>query len=117
MKRFCSGPILSFGFPNEFGKVLTDSRSLNFDELPDHTSARRSFASLAERMGYTPDSGPLDWTPCYPQISTFILDESEVSIPDEDEGKGKGEDSGNYLGENSYYGMDLDSWGAPRGAR
>ncbi len=108
MKRFCSGPILSFGFPNEFGKLLTDSRSLNFDQLPDHASVRRSFASLAERMGYTPDSRPLDWTPCYPQISTFILDEPEVSIPDED--KGKGEDRGNYLGEDSYYGMDLDSW-------
>ena len=52
-------------------------------------------------MGYTPDSTPLDWTPCYPQISTFILNDPEVSIPDEcegegreaeAEGKGKGED-------------------------
>ncbi len=58
-------------------------------------------------MGYTSDSGPLDWTPCYPQ-TPIILDESEVSIPDEAECKG--EDSDNHFGEDSYYGMDLDSW-------
>jgi hypothetical protein len=35
----------------------------------------------------------------------------EVSIPegeDKDKGKGKGDET--RLGENSYYGMDLDSW-------
>jgi hypothetical protein len=107
MKRFYSGPILCFGFPNEFGELLTDSRSLNFDQLPDHALIRRSFASLDERMGYAPDSGPLDWTPCYPKFSTIPF-EPEVSISDESEGKR--EDTYNHLGEDSYYGMDLDSW-------
>jgi len=67
-----------------------------------YRAIKRSFASLAERMGYSSDSGPLDWSPRYPIL---ILDEPEISIPDE--GKGKGDD---HLGEDSYYGMDLDSW-------
>jgi len=112
MKCSCSGPILSYSFPNEFGELLTDSRSLNFDQLPDYASVRRSLARLAERMGHISDSGPLDWTPFHPQIPTFILDVPEVSIPDEREGEGigKGEDNVIHLGEDSYYGMDLDSW-------
>jgi hypothetical protein len=105
MKLGCSGPILSTGFPNEFGEVLTYSRSLKFDQLPDHGAVRRSFASLAERIGHSPDSGPLDWTPCYPQTTNLILDEPEVSIPEEDD-----DNSHDDLGEDSYYGMDIDIW-------
>jgi len=52
MKFGCSGPTLSIAFPNEFGKVLNDYRSLNFDQLPNYGAIRRLFASLAERMGY-----------------------------------------------------------------
>jgi len=105
MKFGCSGPMLSIAFPNEFGKVLNDCRSVNFDRLPNCGTIRHLFASLAERMGYSPDGGPFDWTPCYPQTSILILDEPEISISDE--GKDNGDD---HSGEDSYYGMDLDSW-------
>jgi hypothetical protein len=97
---------LSTGFPNEFGEVLTYSRSLKFDQLPDYETVRRSFASMAERLGYYPDSGPLDWTPCYPKLTTNLLDEPEVLIPDEDED----DDCEDDLGEDSYCGMDIDIW-------
>ncbi|RDB25721.1 Casein kinase I hhp1 [Hypsizygus marmoreus] len=107
MKLGCPGPILSTGFPNEFGELLTYSRSLEFGQLPDHGAVRSSFAGLTEIMGYSPNSGPLDWTPCYLKSTNPILDEPEVSIPDEDDEDG---DSGDDLGEDSYYGMDLDMW-------
>jgi hypothetical protein len=108
MKLGCTGPILSTGFPNEFGEVLAYSRSLKFDQLPDYRAVRRSFASLAKRMGHSNDSGPLNWTPCYRETTNPILDEPEVSIPDEDDEDGDGDDD---LGEDSYYGMDIDIWG------
>lgn len=107
MKLRCSGPILSNGFPDEFGEMLAYSRSLKFDQLPDYGALRRSFASLAEKLSYSPDSGPLDWTPCYPKTANLILDEHEVSIPDEEE---EDDDSDDDLGEDSYYGMDIDIW-------
>ncbi|KAF8056581.1 putative casein kinase-1 hhp1 [Lyophyllum atratum] len=107
MKLGCSGPILSAGFPSEFGEVLTYSRSLEFDQLPDYGAVRRSFAGLAERLGYSPDSGPLNWTPRYPKTINLILDEPEVFIPDDDDDD---DDSGDDLGEDSYDGMDIDIW-------
>jgi hypothetical protein len=84
--------------------MLTYSRSLKFDQFPDYGAVRRSFASLAERLGYSPDSGPLDWTPCYPKTTNLILDEPEDLISDEDD------DSDDDLGKDSYYGMDIDIW-------
>jgi hypothetical protein len=103
MKLGCSGAILSTGFPNEFGEVLTYSRSLKFDQLPDYKAVRGSFAS----MGYYPDSGPLDWTPCHPKLTTnLIIDEPEVLIPDEEDD----DDCDDDLGEDSYCGMDIDIW-------
>ncbi|KAF8067461.1 putative casein kinase-1 hhp1 [Lyophyllum atratum] len=107
MKLGCSGPILSAGFPSEFGEVLTYSRSLEFDQLPDYEAVRRSFVGLAERLGYSPDSGPLNWTPRYPKTTNLILDEPEVFIPDEEDDD---DDSGDDLGEDSYDGMDIDIW-------
>ena len=51
-------------FPNEFGEVLTYSRS------PDiRGGGSQAFICEAgrEAWGYSPaDSGPLNWTPCYP---------------------------------------------------
>ena len=106
MKLAYSGPILSTGFPIEFGEVLTYSRSLKFELLPDYRAVRHSFASLAERLGYSPDSGPLNWTPCYPQTTNLI---PEVLIPDEEDNNSN-KDSDDDLGEDSYYGMDIDIW-------
>ena len=63
--------------------------------------------SLAERLGYSPDSGPLNWTPCYPQTTNLI---PEVLIPAEEEDDDDNDDSDDDLGENSYYGMDIDIW-------
>ncbi|KAI6011416.1 putative casein kinase-1 hhp1 [Pisolithus marmoratus] len=104
MKSVCSGPNLSAGFPSEFGELLTYSRSLTFDQFPDHCALRSSFTSLADRLGLSLDDGPLDCTPCYPQTTNPIPDELTVSIPDEDE-DGYGDDD---LGEDSYYGTDID---------
>ncbi|KAI6026988.1 putative casein kinase-1 hhp1 [Pisolithus marmoratus] len=106
MKSVCSGPNLSAGFPSEFGELLTYSRSLTFDQFPDHGALRNSFTSLADRLGLSLDDGPLDWTPCYPKTTNPIPDEPTVSIPDEDE-DGYGDDD---LGEDSYYGTDIDIW-------
>jgi hypothetical protein len=106
MKLGCSGLVLSTGFPNEFGEVLTYSRSLKFDQLPDYGAVRRSFSSLAERLGYSPDSGPLNWTPYYPQTTSLI---PEVLIPDEEEDDDS-DDSDDDLGKDSYRGMDIDIW-------
>jgi hypothetical protein len=117
MKSGCSGAILSTNLPNEFGEMLTYSRSLKFDELPDHGTVRHSFMSLAERIGCSLDSKPnepLDWTPCDPKITPLVLDEPEVSIPDEDEDGG---DGGDDLGKNSYYGWDIDCWDYRQGER
>jgi hypothetical protein len=103
MKLGCSALILSAGVPNEFGEMLTYSRSLKFDQAPDYGAVRRSFASLAERLGYYPDSGPLNWTPCYPQCNIFI---PEVLIPDVEDD----DDIDDDPWEDSYYGMDIDIW-------
>ena len=105
MKLGCSGPVLSTGFPNEIGELLSYGRSLEFDQLPDYGEIRDSFGSLAKRLGYFLDSGPLDWTPSYPKTPRPILDEPEVLIPDEDDDNGDDD-----LGEDSYYGMDIDIW-------
>lgn len=62
--------------------------------------------SLAGRLGFSLDNGPLDWTPCCPQTTNPIPDESIVSVPDEDmDGDGDGD-----LEEDSYYGTDVDIW-------
>ena len=108
MKSACPGSHLSTGFPHEFGDLLTYSRTLDFDQLPDYEALMHSFTSLAEMMGYFPDSdsGPLDWTPCYHEIRKLTVDEPEISIPDEDQDK-------TYLdplGEDSYRGLDFDVW-------
>ena len=105
IKLDCSGLMLSTGFPREFGEVLTYSRSLKFDQLPDYGAVRRSFTNLAKRLGYS-DSGPLNWTPCHPKTTNLI---PEVSIPDEEDDNSD-KDSDDDLGENSYYGMDIDIW-------
>ena len=104
---------MSVGLPDEFGDLLTYSRSLDFGQLPDYGAIMRSFNSLAERMGYLSDSdsGPLDWTPCYPEISNPIVDEPEVSIPDKDEG------DVDPRRKNSYEGWDLDGWEHPGAER
>jgi len=109
MKLCCSGLILSAGFPNEFGLMLTYSRSLKFDQLPDYGAVRRSFASLAESLGYSPNNRPLNWTPCYPKTTDLI---PEVLIADEedDDRDEEDDDSDDDLREDSYYGMDIDIW-------
>ena len=106
IKLDCPGLTLSAGFPHEFGEVLTYSRSLNFEQLPDYGAVCRSFTNLAERPGYSPDSGPLNWTPCYPKTTNLI---PEVSIPDEEDNNSD-EESDHDLGEDSYCGMDIDIW-------
>ena len=79
---------MSTGLPDEFGHLLTHSRSLDIDQLPDYAATTHSFKSLAERMRYLPDSnGPLDWTPCYHEIRNVVIEEPEVSISDEDKRK------------------------------
>ncbi|PBK76558.1 putative casein kinase-1 hhp1 [Armillaria solidipes] len=109
MKSSCSGKNLSEGFPVEFGDLLDYSRSLHFNQLPDYGMFRRLFASLAGEAS----DGRFDWTPCYPQTVKFVLDEPKVETPDEDTDEADGED----LGEDSYFGMDLDMWDLRQGER
>ncbi|KIO07689.1 hypothetical protein M404DRAFT_391933 [Pisolithus tinctorius Marx 270] len=106
VKSARSGPEFSACFLSEFGELLTYSRSLTFDQFPDHVALRSSFAILAGRSGFSLDNGPLDWTPCYPQTSNPIPDEPIVSAPDED----MDGDCDDDLEEDSYYGTDVDIW-------
>ena len=85
MKSTCPGPRSSTGFPDEFGDLPTYSHTLGFGQLPDYGATAGSFKIVAERMGCTIDSGPLDWMPCYHEISDLIVDEPEISIADDDE--------------------------------
>lgn len=110
MKSASSGPTLSADFPHEFGELLTYSRSLAYNQLPDYEALRTSFLDLADRMGYSPNNGPLDWTPCYPHVTNLTLEEPTLSIPDEDADEGEGNDSDDDLGEDSYFGWDIDIW-------
>ncbi|KAH7888473.1 putative casein kinase-1 hhp1 [Phlebopus sp. FC_14] len=112
-KSLCSGPTLCDDFSSEFGRLLTYSRSLIFDELPDYEALRTSFVDLAIRMGYSPKDEPLDWTPCYPEAVNPILEEPTLSIPDEGEDNG----SDNHFRENSYFGWDIDIWDDRQGER
>ncbi|KAG5647184.1 hypothetical protein DXG03_001143 [Asterophora parasitica] len=83
-----TGPKLFAGFPDEFGWLLTYSCSLAFDGLPDYDDIRRRFTMVSERLGLSPDSGPLDWTPCYTTIVDNIETEHELGqYPDDDDGK------------------------------
>ncbi|KAK0209309.1 hypothetical protein DFS33DRAFT_1272338 [Desarmillaria ectypa] len=84
MKLSCSGKDLSESFPVEFGNLLDDSRSLDFNQLPDYGMFRCLFANLDEGMSESSD-GRLDWTPCYPQTSKCLLDKPKVEISCEDE--------------------------------
>lgn len=110
LKSACSGPTLSADFPREFGELLTYSRSLTYNQLPDYETLRASFVDLANRMGYSPNNGPLDWTPCYPHVTNLTLEDPTVSIPDEDTDEDEDNDSDSDLGEDSYFGWDIDIW-------
>ena len=108
LKSGCTGPDLSVDFPSEFGELLTYSRSLAYDQLPDHGKCMASFVDLANRMGYSLSDGPLDWTPCYPKVTRLVLEEPTVSTPDEDDDEDSDDDDD--LGEDSYFGLDIDIW-------
>ena len=85
VKSACSGADLCADFPCELGQLLDHSRSLVYNQPPGHEALRTSFLDLSCRMGYSLIDEPLDWTPCYPQITHPILEEPIVSIPDENE--------------------------------
>ncbi|KAI6026987.1 hypothetical protein EDC04DRAFT_221291 [Pisolithus marmoratus] len=96
------------GSPSELGELLTYTRSLTFDQFPDRNALGHSFTSLADKSAFSVDDGPLDWTHYYPKTTNPIPDESTLSIPDEDEDEdGDGDDD---LGEDCYYGTDIDIW-------
>ncbi|KAN0093327.1 Protein kinase-like domain containing protein [Tylopilus felleus] len=82
LKSAYSGPALSAGFPNEFGKLLTYSHSLTYDQLPDYDALRASFADL----------------------------EPGVLISDEDTDEDKSSNCDDDLGEDSDFGWDIDIW-------
>ncbi|TDL20416.1 kinase-like protein [Rickenella mellea] len=108
-KTSYSGQDMSAGFPNEFGELLSYSRSLPFNQFPDHKALRCIFATLAEGMDYSSDTEPLDWTPCHPNFSDTTVD--EPILPDheeyEDEIYDKDKDE---RPKDSYWGMDIDNW-------
>ncbi|KAK0450539.1 putative casein kinase-1 hhp1 [Desarmillaria tabescens] len=110
MKSSCSGKDLSEGFPAEFGDLLDDSRSLDFDQLPDYGRFRRLFGSMAEGRS----DGPLDWMPCVPPTNMHVLEVPQLEIPGEDD---EDEDSGDDRGEDTYCAMDIDIWDSRQGER
>ncbi|KAK0450511.1 putative casein kinase-1 hhp1 [Desarmillaria tabescens] len=112
MKSSCSGKGLSEGLPADFGDLLDYTRSLDFDQLPDYERFRRIFGSIVDGRS----NGPLDWTPSVPQTNTCVLDEPQLEIPGEDEDEDDDDDSDD-LGENTYFGMDIDIWDSRQGER
>ena len=112
MKSIYSGPILSTGLPDEFGDLLTYSRSLAFDQFPDYGFLTRSIKNLVEKMGYFDDNGPLDWTPCTHEFRNIIFNEPEILMRDEDEDElqSRVADYLNYIGKDSYFGKVIGSW-------
>ncbi len=97
---------LSSGFPVEFGDLLDDSRSLDFDQLPDYRSFRRLFAALDEGIS----DGPLNWTPWDPQTMICILDDPQLDIPSLDEDSDPDDDDYAFAAEDSYFEMDISIW-------
>ena len=76
--------LLCHGFVYRYSKsILTYSRTLDFNQLPDYDSLGELYTNVVERMGYSPNAGPLDWTPSYPEIANFYQLEPEVLIPNE----------------------------------
>ncbi|KAF8801420.1 kinase-like protein [Phlegmacium glaucopus] len=115
IKLTCSGMVLSTGLPSEFGELLTYSRTLNFDQLPDYELLGQLCRNVAERVGCSLNAGPLDWTPSYPEITNLNQPEPEVLIPNEDD---EDDDQDCYdLGRDSYFGMDVSLWDDRQGER
>jgi hypothetical protein len=104
MKVGCSPSVLSSGLPNWFGEFLTYSRSLDFGQTPDYEKIRSEIASLVEDF---PDTGPLDWTPCHPETVNPFVTDPEVDVPDD---ANVLDLDSERLGDDSYYGDDVDSW-------
>lgn len=101
MKSKYSGEDLSLGFPEEFGRLLSYSRSLEYGQLPDYTALTRSLAALGYLSG-----GPLDWTP-KPLVTQYPTD--EPSVPDHEDEAWDGIEGDS----DSYCGVDIDMWAVP----
>jgi len=115
IKLTCSGTVLSTGLRSEFGELLTYSRTLNFNQLPDYKSLGQLCMNVAERMGCSLNAGPLDWTPSYPETTNLNQPEPEVLIPNEDD---EDDDQDYYdLGRDSYFGSDVSLWDGRQGER
>lgn len=61
-KRNHTAESLGAAFPPEFSSLLTYSRSLRFNQLPDYGRLTTQFQTLGQRLGLRPDSA-LDWSP------------------------------------------------------
>lgn len=87
IKLNCSGTLLSAGLQSEFGELLTYSRTLDFNQLPDYESLGQLCMKVAERMGCSLNlnAGPFDWTPSYPETKNLNQPEPEVLILNEDD--------------------------------
>ncbi|PBK77698.1 kinase-like protein [Armillaria solidipes] len=111
LKASCSGKDLSAGFPVDFGDLLDYSRSLDFDQLPDYGISRPLFANWAEGIS----DGPLDWTPRDTHTPTYVLDDPQLEISEDEDGDDA--DYYAFLAEDSYCEMDLDMWDSRQGER
>lgn len=107
MKLECSGPALCTGFSDEFGEMLTYSRSLEFNQLPDYARLKGLFAELAKNFDCSLNRS-LDWTPYYPETTNPISREPEIGIlfPNEAEYENRSDSSD----DDSYGEMDIDEW-------
>jgi len=97
------GLLMPTGFSDEFGELLNYSRSLKFDQFPDYLEVSRSFMGLAERMGYLPIRGSLDWTLATPPTNP-MPNEPDILISD------MGIYNDDDLGEDSHFGLDIGVW-------
>ena len=86
--------------------MLTYSRSLEFDQIPDYAKLRSTFSGLAGRIGCSLDES-LDWTPCYPETTNPLSGEPEIEVVLSDD---VDDDSDDTFSIGSYCGVDIDAW-------
>lgn len=103
-KRSHTAESLGTAFPPEFSSLLTYSRSLRFNQLPDYNRLAAQFTDLGQRLGLHPDSA-LDWSP--QPSSRPPRDIMQYSGPDDD----LDDNEGSYREPSlSYMAPDYEIW-------
>lgn len=105
MKYSWSGQDLCGTFPAVYGELLDYSRSLQPNQALDYARFKHLVASWVSGK----EEGPLDWTPCNPQLSDLCIGEPKTdSLPPEDDIDD--DDTHSSLGWVSYIPCNVDMW-------